>query len=120
MSRAGVSLVVEEISEGVVYEEAGVKITAFEVDHSPVKPAFGYRVELGGRSVALSGDTKFSENRIRHSKGVDVLIHEVAAAESLRRAGLPPERVERVIGHHTTPEEAGEIFARVASKLAIY
>jgi ribonuclease Z len=119
-SRSGVELLTEEISEGVVYDEGGVKITAFEVDHSPVKPAFGYRVDYAGRSVALSGDTKFSENLIRHAKDVDVLIHEVGSAESLRRAGLPPDRAERVIGHHTTPEQAGEVFSRVAPKLAVY
>ena len=119
-SRSGVELVTEEIKEGVVYDESGVKITAFEVDHSPVKPAFGYRFDHAGRSVALSGDTKFSENLIRHAKGVDVLIHEVGSAESLHRAGLPPDRVERVAGHHTTPEQAGEVFSRVAPKLAVY
>jgi ribonuclease Z len=119
-SAKGVELVTEEISEGVVYDEDGVKITAFEVDHSPVKPAFGYRFDHARRSVALSGDTKFSENLIRHAKDVDVLIHEVGSVESLRRAGLPPDRVERVAGHHTTPEQAGEVFSRVAPKLAVY
>src|SRR5438309_1676308 len=31
-------LLAEDISEGVVYDKGGVKITAFEVDHTPVKP----------------------------------------------------------------------------------
>jgi ribonuclease Z len=38
-----------------------VKITAFEVDHTPVHPAFGYRIDYAGRSVVLSGDTRLSE-----------------------------------------------------------
>src|SRR5215831_14281706 len=53
----GVVILAEDISEGVVYDKGGVKITAFEVDHTPVKPAFGYRIDYAGRSVVLSGDT---------------------------------------------------------------
>jgi ribonuclease Z len=30
------------------------------------------------------------------------------------------ERIERVIAHHTTPEDAGRIFARVKPRLAVY
>jgi hypothetical protein len=37
----GVVILAEDITEGFVYENSGVKITAFEVDHTPVKPAFG-------------------------------------------------------------------------------
>lgn len=111
---------VEDIAEGVVYEEAGVKITAFAVDHAPVRPAFGYRVDYEGRSVVLSGDTKSSENLVRHAKGVDLLIHEVASRSSLERAGLPAERIEKIVGHHTTPEQAGDIFSRTKPKLALY
>jgi ribonuclease Z len=37
----GVVILAEDISEGTILEKAGVRITAFEVDHKPVKPAFG-------------------------------------------------------------------------------
>jgi ribonuclease Z len=116
----GVVVLAEEITEGVVYEHNGVKVTAFEVDHSPIKPAFGYRIDYGGRSVVLSGDTRFSENLIRFAQGVDVLVHEVIAAELQRSRASDPERAERVIAHHTTPEQAGEVFTRVKPKLAVY
>ncbi len=114
----GIVLLAEDIGEGVVFEQDGVRVTAFEVDHAPVKPAFGYRVDSGGRSVVLSGDTRPSENLVRHAQGVDVLIHEVASAESLARAGQPPERVKGIVAHHTTPEQAGELFSRVKPRLA--
>ena len=116
----GVVLLAEDISEGVVYDKGGVKITAFEVDHTPVKPAFGYRIDYAGRSVVLSGDTRVSENLIRYAQGVDVLVHEVVAPETFQRAGAPPERAKSVIAHHTTPEQAGEVFARTKPKLAVY
>src|SRR2546427_516694 len=40
-----------------VLDEDGVVVTAFAVAHDPVKPAFGYRFDYGGRSVVVSGGT---------------------------------------------------------------
>jgi ribonuclease Z len=119
-SPEGASILAKEISEGVVYEKGGVKVTAFEVDHAPVKPALGYRIDYAGRSVVLSGDTRVSENLIRHAQGVDVLVHEVFVPATLQRAGVPPGRAKNIIDYHTTPEQAGDVFARVKPKLAVY
>jgi ribonuclease Z len=114
----GSHLAAHDITEGVVFERGGVRVTAFLVDHGPTKPAFGYRVDYAGRAVVLSGDTRFSPNLIAHAQGVDLLIHEVAAAtlEDLQAH----ERTRIVVGHHTTPECAGEVFALVHPKLAAY
>jgi ribonuclease Z len=109
-----------DIRQGIVYEQGGVKVTAFDVDHPPIKPAFGYRVDYGGRSVLISGDTRFSENLINHAQGVDVLIHEVVSSQSLMDARYDEERARVITAHHTTPEEAGKVFERVKPKLAIY
>lgn len=116
----GVVILATDIREGVVYEKDGVKVTAFEVDHKPVTPAFGYRIDHGGRSVVLSGDTRVSENLIRHANGVDVLVHEVAVLETFQRAGTAPERAKNVVAHHVTPEQAGEVFSRSKPRLAVY
>ncbi len=116
----GVVILAEEISEGVVYDQGRVQITAFEVDHTPVKPAFGYRIDYAGHSVVLSGDTRVSDNLIRYAQGVDVLVHAVAAPDTLQRAGIPPALVQSIVAHHVTPEQAGEVFARVKPKLAVY
>lgn len=116
----GILLLAEDIAEGIVFEKGGLKITAFEVDHSPVWPAFGYRVDYGGRSVVLSGDTRVSQNLIRHAQGVDLLVHEVASPESFQRAGVRPERAKQVIDHHSTPEQAGEVFAKTKPRLALF
>lgn len=119
-SREGVRLLVKEIGEGVVYDKGGVKITAFEVDHAPVKPAFGYRIDYAGRSVVLSGDTRVTESVVQHAQGVDVLIHEVFAPATLERAGVPPGRAKNIVAYHTTPEQAGEVFTQSNPKLAVY
>lgn len=114
----GSHLRTSDISEGVIFEQGGVRVTAFLVDHGPTRPALGYRVDYGSHSVILSGDTRYSVNLINHSKGVDLLIHETASAtaEDLQAH----ERTRIIIAHHTTPECAGEVFDRVRPKLAAY
>jgi ribonuclease Z len=71
----------------------------------------------------LSGDTRPSDNLVRFAGGADVLIHEVIAPEAERSGAAPSfskEQRERVIAHHTTPEDAGRVFSRVKPKLAVY
>jgi ribonuclease Z len=117
----GVVIIAEDISEGVIFERNGVKVTAIEVDHAPIRPAFGYRVDYAGRSVVLSGDTRFSEHLIQSARGADVIVHEVIAADLMRaRAGKNPASMEAVIAHHTTPEQAGKVFAGAQPRLAVY
>ena len=119
ISPAAAEIRAEDIVPGVVYEKGGVKVTAFEVDHGePVRPAFGYRIDYGGHSVVLSGDTRPSENLIRVSAGCDVLFHEVAAAPSVLLQQSDVAR--RIVDHHTTPDQAGGVFTRVKPRLAVY
>ena len=121
ISPEGAVVLAEDIDEGIVYENNGVTVTAIEVDHFPIIPSFGYRVDFTGHSVVISGDTRFSEHLISRAKGTDVIVHEVVAADMLRaHAQGAPEAMERVIAHHTTPEQAGEVFAQVQPKLAVF
>lgn len=115
---AGGRIDAHEISEQVVFDRGGVKVTSFVVDHGLVRPALGYRVDAGGHAVVLSGDTRYSPNLIAHAKGADLLIHEVgaASAEELRAN----EHTRTVIAHHTTPEEAAAVFNEVRPKLAVF
>jgi ribonuclease Z len=115
----GIEVIADEFAGGgVIYDREGVRVTAFEVDHGDlIKPAFGYRVDFKGRSVVLSGDTRFNENVIKFGTGADLLIHEVAA---VRPELLKDKQVERVMAHHTSPQEAGTVFSRAAPKLAVY
>jgi ribonuclease Z len=118
----GADVVAKDIEQGVVFDNAGIKVTAFTVDHGPVKPALGYRVDFGGHSVVLSGDTRPSENLIRFSQGTDVLVHEVIDTEAFRakNPSVPEERFRAIATHHTTAEQAGTIFSQVKPKLAVY
>jgi ribonuclease Z len=61
----------------IVYEENGVTVTAYTVDHSPILPALGYRIDYAGKSIAISGDTIDTEGLRNMSQGADVLVSEV-------------------------------------------
>jgi ribonuclease Z len=115
----GAAVVVQEFNgDGVVFEKNGVRVIAFEVDHGDaIKPAYGYRIEYGGRAVVISGDTRYNDNVIKYGTGADLLIHEVAIV----RTELASEPyIQRIMAHHTTAREAGAIFERAKPKLAAF
>ena len=103
---------------GLVFNESGVRVTAFQVEHgAKIHPSVGYRVDYAGRSVVLSGDTRFSPNLIAHARGVDLLVHEVCLIP--KGAEKDPTAVA-VQQHHTSPEEAGQVFTQARPRLAVY
>ena len=119
LAREHAAITTEEfVQDGVVYESGGLRVIAFTVDHgAAIKPAYGYRIDYNDRSAVISGDTRYNENVVTFGTGVDLLIHEVAMA--------PPElcgdpHIQRILNHHTTPHEAGLVFARAKPKLAAY
>lgn len=108
----------EFAADGVVFKKNGVRVIAFEVDHgAAIKPAYGYRIEYNGRSVVISGDTRFNQNVIRYGTGVDLLIHEVAIVRPELRA---EPFIQRIMAHHTTAREAGTVFAQTRPGLGAY
>jgi ribonuclease Z len=87
---------------------------------SSIRPRVGYRVDYGGRSVALSGDTSPSDNLVAVCKGVDVLIHEAIDLEVLRRLVLEKQRMNAIVERHTTAEQAAGVFGKVSPRLAVF
>jgi len=106
-----------EIEQGVVYHKDGVTIRAFLVEHAPVKPAFGYRVEFGDRAIVISGDTTYSENLIKHAQNADLLIHEIAAANPLLIKNN--KRLVSVVAYHTNPKQMAEVLNKTKPRAAI-
>jgi ribonuclease Z len=119
LAREHVAITTEEFTQdGIVYEAGGLRVIAFTVDHGDaIKPAYGYRIEYDGRCAVISGDTRYNENVVKFGAGADLLIHEVAMARP-ELAGDP--HIQRILNHHTTPREAGLVFARAKPKLAAY
>ena len=112
-----------------VYDRDGLNISAFLVDHGPVKPAYGYRIEYKGRVAVVSGDTKKTESVERFSQNADLLVHEALNADmvNLIVAGLKGSDNQRLskmahdtINYHTTPVHAAEIANAAHVKLLVF
>ncbi len=119
LPRAGTRLAATEVTpDAVVFSENGVVVTAFEVDHGEyLKPAFGYKVAFGGRSVVISGDTRYSTNLVQHARGADLIVHEVAMAPAEMLALLP---IQKIMSVHTSPAEAARVFREARPRLAVF
>lgn len=110
--------------EVVIIDEDGLKVTAFSVDHTPVKPAVGYRFDYKGRSVVISGDTIPVQSLFNQARGADLLVHEAlqpAMVSILKEVGQKIGRTSTakimgdILNYHTSPEDA----ARIAEKAGV-
>jgi ribonuclease Z len=108
---------VHVVSDGVVFDNNGVKVTAFPVEHADGNPAFGYRIDANGHAVVLSGDTTLNANVIKQGTGADLIVHNVIAFSD--RLSEMPE-MKGVLAKLTTPEQAAEVFKQAKPKLAVY
>jgi len=106
---SGIDVRVREIdTDGVIVDDRGLKITAFHVPHGTFDHAFGFRVDAGGRSVVVSGDTDRAEVIARMCDGCDLLIHEAFSAEGFAASRSPS--FHRYHGtFHTSAVEVGEL-----------
>ena len=113
----------------VVFDKDGLKISAFLVNHHPIEPAFGYRIEYEGRVAVVSGDTKKFENVATFSKDADLLVHEALNIEMVRRVAAALDHAGNhrlakmardTINYHTSPVEAAEIANEAHVKLLVY
>ncbi len=103
---------------GTVYDLNGVTVTAFPVIHgNATGQAYGYRVDHGGTSVTISGDTTVSEDLIEAAQNTDLLVHEVFAANP----EVSKTPIARMIASlHVTPEQAADVFTRSNPKMAVF
>ena len=101
-----------------VYDQGGVTVEMFSVDHKPISPAVGYLFTYKGRTALVSGDTTKNANVELFSKNIDLLIHEALSpqlltimSESADAAGNSSgsQILHDVLDYHTSPVEAAEI-----------
>jgi ribonuclease Z len=112
-----------------VIERPGLKVTAFLVDHGPVKPAVGYLFVYKGRRLVVSGDTAPSSRLEAEAYRADVLVHEGLAPNLValqRQAALAHGRgnlaaiFHDILGYHTTPEQAAAIAQRAQARFLLF
>lgn len=117
----GYQVSVHEIGPGVIYDSLGVRVTAIRVPHGNWAEAFAYRFDTPSRSVLISGDTRYDEHLIEHSRGVDVLVHEVYSAARARPEQRPggDDWVKYLHEFHTSDTELGALATRIQPKLLV-
>ncbi|MEI7860615.1 MAG: MBL fold metallo-hydrolase [Acidimicrobiales bacterium] len=101
---------VMEVSEGVVFEEGDVRITVAPSDHAPVHPTVAYRIDDGGRSVVIAGDTIPCAGLDTLAAGADALVHTVIRRDQIEALGIP--RLIDVLDYHSTAPQAGNTAER--------
>ena len=117
-SVAALELDIVEFEEGIIWDAGGVRIAAFEVDHLPVQPAFGFLIEAEGCRVGFSGDTTVCENLIARARDVDLLVHECFIHREMvaRQGGRVDQGLENVAAYHTLSSEVGKVASRAGAR----
>jgi ribonuclease Z len=114
---------------GVVLDDGSLRITAIEVDHAPIAPAYAYRFDYKGRSIVITGDLKFHPPLAKSARGADILLSEAIAPSMTRALGKGARDAGRdktaaimhdIEDYHITPEQAARIANEAQVKLLAF
>ena len=88
-----------------------IKIKYFEVDHKPVKYAYGFSFTHKNKKLTISGDTKPCENLMKYAQKSDVLLHEVFIEGEIKEINKmrTQKTLHNVQSYHTTSSEVGKV-----------
>ena len=114
---------------GLVLDDGALRITAIEVDHAPISPAYAYRFDYKGRSALVTGDLKYHPVLARAAQGVDVMVSEAIAVQMTRSLGAGAKEGGRpqaaaimhdIEDYHIAPEESARIANDAGVKLLVF
>lgn len=129
-----------DVSPGVIYQDANVKVTAVENTHfhfQPGDPAYGkyhsysYRFDTPGRVVFFTGDTGPSDAVVELARGADLYVTECTSPEDVvalfKKTGAwqakTSQEQEGFLRHmheeHVTPEDIGKMAAKAGVKAVV-
>jgi len=102
----------------IVYDDGALRITAIEVDHAPIQPAYAYRFDYKGRSVVVSGDLKYHPPLVKSARDADLFVceaisrsmtHSLENAANAVNRGRTAAIMHDVQDYHISPEEAAQL-----------
>ncbi|MGQ0826444.1 MAG: ribonuclease Z [Actinomycetota bacterium] len=108
---------VEVATDGVVFEANDVRVVAAPTDHRPVEPTVGFRVEHGGRSVVIGGDTVPCEGLDRLCAGADVYVQTVLRPDMIQ--AIPSRRLQDTVDYHSSVEQAAQTAKRAGVRTLV-
>jgi ribonuclease Z len=97
-------------SEATGNQDGGVQIRVAPTDHRPVEPTIGFRIEYGGASVVLAGDSVPCESLDALATGAGALVHTVIRKDLI--AQVPQQRLKDILDYHSSVEEAAGTATR--------
>ncbi len=113
----------------VVLDDGALKITAIEVNHAPIAPAYAYRFDYKGRSAVITGDLKFHQPLAARASGVDLFVSEAIAVQMTRSLGEGARDAGRsgtaaimhdIEDYHITPEQAAQIANEAQARMLVF
>jgi len=108
---------VDEVLDGEVFNQGGVRVIAAPTDHRPVHPTVGYRVEADGAAVVIAGDTVPCDGLDRLCAGADVYVQTVVLPSLIRQIPFP--RLLDVLDYHSSVSDAARTAARAGVRTLV-
>jgi ribonuclease BN (tRNA processing enzyme) len=110
-------------SEGKVFADHGVTVTALRNKHPPIVDSFALKFDLGGEVIVFSGDTTYFPPLAEFAKGADILVHEVAYAPALEALAARNPNGATLLDHlkaaHTMTDDVGRIAKAAGVKTLV-
>lgn len=103
-----------EITEGEIYQNDNLMITAIKNLHPPIEESYAIRIQSNEKAVTLSGDTTYMPELVDFAKGSDVLVHEALLIKGVdalcKSLGVTDGRLKNhLLQSHTDAADVGKI-----------
>jgi ribonuclease Z len=111
------------------FDRNGLKVYVFNVDHTPIKPAVGYRIEFKGNVIVISGDSIKTDNLVKHSQDADILFCDAISFDMLNNiiAGIKKSDLSRFVkiltdiqDYHMKPTTAAKLAKEAVVKKIMF
>ena len=105
------NIIIKEFKNSGKVKIKDLNIQYFEVDHKPVKFAFGFNFFHKNKKLTISGDTRPCENIMKYGQKADVLLHEVFIDGELKDINKMRSKktLHNVRSYHTPSTLLGKI-----------
>lgn len=112
------SFEIVELTEGVAFDEGGVRVVAEPTLHPPVDPTIGFRVEHNGSSVVIAGDTLPCPGLDALCAGADVYVQTVLRQPLIE--AVPSPRLREILNYHSSTTDAAQTAARAGVRTLVF
>lgn len=112
---------IRSMTSGQIHRDGDLSISAMLNDHPPIDESFALRLDAGGKSVVLSGDTAYMPAMAEFAKGTDILVHEAMLPDGvdvlMRQQTNGDERLRtHILRSHAAARDVGRVAADAGVK----